>query len=129
MGSTYRFLATPDEVSAVLEWFRALPERPTESCREAGRIFFFAGFGPLHTDVRKSPVASVFLPVRRNNVLTTIGEVHFLATPQSQFAGLKKINKQFRSWIEANPCVFSIARILSTGGIILLREGHVPISD
>ena len=52
-------------------------------------------------------MVSVFLPVRKRGVLTTIGEVHFLATPLSEFPGLHRINKRFRDWLSANPCVYS----------------------
>ncbi len=40
-------------------------------------------------------------------MLTTIGEVHFLATPLSAFPGLNKVNKRFRVWLTENPCVYS----------------------
>jgi hypothetical protein len=50
---------------------------------------------------------NVFLPVRKRGELTTIGEVHFLATPLSAFPGLNKVNKLFRKWLLENPCVYS----------------------
>src|SRR5262249_33200405 len=99
MGKTYRFLATVEEASAVLDWFRALPEEPVESVREDGSLFYFRDFGPLDSDAKKSPLVNVFLPARTRGVLTTIGEVHFLATPLSTFAGLSNINKRFREWL------------------------------
>ncbi len=107
MGTTYRFLTTVDEASAVLDWFRELPEQPVESVREDGVLFYFRDFGPLNSDAKKSPVVSVFLPVLKRGVLTTIGETHFLATPLSAFPGLNRINKRFRDWLSANPCVYS----------------------
>jgi hypothetical protein len=107
MGTTYRFLTTVDEASTVLAWFRELPEQPVESVREDGVLFYFRDFGPINSDAKKSPVVSVFLPVRKRGVLTTIGEVHFLATPLSEFPGLSRINKRFRDWLSANPCVYS----------------------
>ncbi|MEZ6093256.1 MAG: hypothetical protein R3C03_03315 [Pirellulaceae bacterium] len=107
MGTTYRFLTTVDEASAVLEWFRELPEQPAESVREDGVLFYFRNFGPLDSDAKKSPVVNVFLPVVKRGVLTTIGEVHFLATPLSAFPKLNRINKRFREWLSANPCVYS----------------------
>jgi hypothetical protein len=107
MGKTYRFLATVEEAPSILDWFRGLPERPVESLREDGSLFFFCDLGSLDSDAKKSPVVNVFLPVRKRGVLTTIGEIHFLATPLSAFPGLNKINKRFREWLSENPCVFS----------------------
>lgn len=107
MGTTYRILATVEEGSAILDWFRALPERPVESVRDDGSLFYFRDFGPLDSDAKKSPVVSVLLPLRTRGVLTTIGEVHFLATPLSAFSGLAKINRRFREWLAMNPCVYS----------------------
>ena len=107
MGVSYRFLATVDEGRLVLEWFRALKERPTESERENGTLFYFGQFGQLSSETQNSPLVNVFLPARRRNVLTTIGEVHFLATPITRFVGLSKLNRDFRDWLKANLCVFS----------------------
>jgi hypothetical protein len=107
MGTIYRFLATVEEASAVLEWFRVHPEQPVENVRESGSLFYFRSFGPLDSNAKKSPVVNVYLPVRKRGVLTTIGEVHFLATPLSAFPGLNKVNKQFRKWLRENPCVYS----------------------
>ena len=107
MSVIHRFLATVEEGSTVLDWFRSLPEQPVESTREGGSLFYFRDFGPLESEPKKSPVVNVFLPARKRGVLTTIGEVHFLATPLSAFPGLNKINKQFRTWITENVCVYS----------------------
>src|SRR5262245_21245947 len=107
MGVVHHFLATIDEASSVLDWFRALPEKPVETTRDAGSLFYFRDFGPLDSDVKKSPLVNVFLPVRKRAVLTTIGEVHFLTTPLSVFPGLNRINKRFRAWLAENPCVYS----------------------
>lgn len=107
MATTYRFVATVEEASAVLDWFRSLPEQPVESPRDTDMLFYFRDFGPIGADASKSPVVSVLLPVRKRGVLTTVGEVHFLATPLSTFPGLNKINKRFRKWISENPCVFA----------------------
>ena len=107
MGTTYRFLATVDEASIVLDWFRLLPEKPVESPRDGGSLFYFRDFGALGTDSKASPLVNVFSPVRKRGVLTTIGEVHFLATPLSMFPGLNKINKRFRKWLAGFPCVYS----------------------
>lgn len=107
MGTTYRYLAAVHEASAVLDWFRALPEQPVESARDHGSLFYFRNFGPLDPDAKKSPVVSVYLPVRKRGALTTIGEVHFLATPLTAFPGLNKVSKRFRQWLAGYPCVFS----------------------
>jgi hypothetical protein len=107
MGTTYRYLATVEEASAVLDWFRTLPEQPVESAHDVGSLFYFRDFGPLDSDAKKSPLVNVFMPVRKRGVLTTIGEVHFLATPLSAFPGLNKVNKRFREWLRENPCVYS----------------------
>ena len=107
MGITYRFLATVEEATSVLDWFRSLLDQPVESGHDAGSLFYFREFGPLHSDIGKSPLVNVFMPVRRRAVLTTIGEVHFLATPITSFPALNKINRRFREWLTRNPCVYS----------------------
>lgn len=107
MGVVHRFLATVEEGSTVLDWFRSLPDQPVESAQEQGSLFYFREFGPLELDAKKSSLVSVFLPLRKRGVLTTIGEVHFLATPLSAFPGLNKINKRFREWLRGSPCVYS----------------------
>jgi hypothetical protein len=107
MGTTYRFLATVEEASAVLDWLRSLREQPIESVREDGSLFHFRAFGPLDSDAKNSPVVTVLLPVQKRGALTTIGEVHFLATPLSAFPELNRINKRFREWLCEKPCVYS----------------------
>jgi hypothetical protein len=107
MGVAYRFLATVEEASTVLNWFRSMPEQPVESAHDARFLFYFRDFGPLEPDAKKSPLVSVFVPVRKWGVLTTLGEVHFLATPLSAFPGLNKVNKRFRQWLTEHPCVYS----------------------
>jgi hypothetical protein len=107
MGATYRFLSTVEEAPVVLDWFRTLPEHPVEHARDAGSLFYFRDFGPLDSDAKKSPLVNVFMPVQKRGVLTTIGKVHFLATPISAFSGLRKVNTRFREWLGANPCVYS----------------------
>jgi hypothetical protein len=96
-----------EEASAVLDWFRSLPGQMVEVTYDAGSLFHFREFGPLDPDPKKSPVANVFLPVRKRGALTTIGEVHFLATPLSAFPGLNEISKRFREWLSQYPCVYS----------------------
>ena len=110
MGTTYRFLAVGDESNLVTDWFRTLPEPPTESPRKHGVLFCFRQFGPLTADSKTSPLVNVFLPVRKRGVLSTAGEVHFLATPLSQFPELAKINRCFRKWISQYVLVHSMSR-------------------
>jgi hypothetical protein len=86
---------------------RSLPEHPIESEHDAGSLFYFRDFGPLDSEPSHSPLVNLFVPVQKRGVLTTIGEVHFLATPLSAFPGLNKLNKRFRKWLNAHPCVFS----------------------
>jgi hypothetical protein len=50
---------------------------------------------------------NVFLPARRRGVLTTIGEIHFLATPLSAFPALNKVNKRFREWLKEYPGIYT----------------------
>jgi hypothetical protein len=107
MPVTYRFLATVTEASSVLDWFRSLPEQPVESARPGGSLFYFRDAGPLESDAKKSPLVNVFLPVLKRDILTTIGEVHFLASPLSRFPSLIKINRLFRKWLMKHPCVYS----------------------
>jgi len=107
VGTNYRFLASVGEETRVLDWIRLLPEHPSESKHEAGSTFYFRDFGPLDPDPSRSPLVSVFVPKRKRGVLTTIGEVHFLATPLSAFPGLNKVNKRFRDWLRELPCVYS----------------------
>lgn len=47
MGTTYRFIADIDEAKIVIDWFRNLPEPPTESDHESGILLFFDKFGQL----------------------------------------------------------------------------------
>ncbi|CAN5486818.1 hypothetical protein BH11PLA2_BH11PLA2_34320 [soil metagenome] len=107
MGIIHHFLARVEEASVLLDWFRSLPEKSVESPHEEGVLFYFPSSGPLEKDAKQSPLVSVFLPVRKRGVLTTVGEVHFLATPITAFSGLNKINKQFRKWLSQFPCVYS----------------------
>jgi hypothetical protein len=107
MGTTYRFLGTVEEAPVVLDWFRSLQEQPVETTHNGGSLFYFRQFGPLDSDATRSPVVNVFVPARRRGVLTTIGEVHFLATPLSAFPRLNRIGKRFREWLKENRCVYS----------------------
>lgn len=109
MGTSYRFLATVDEAVAVVDWFRALPEPPVESPRSDGVLLYFRSFGPLNSK-DDSPLVGINLPVRARGVLTSIGEVNFLATPMTRFPQLNRVAQQFRKWLFANPRVYSHRR-------------------
>jgi hypothetical protein len=127
MGATYRFLATVEEGPTVLSWFGSLPEQPVESGRNAGAVFYFPNFGPLGSDPRQSPLVSLFLPARRRGALTTVGEVHFLTTPLSQFPGLNRVSERFHTWLSQHPCVFSRRSPISEWDYFL--EGSTRNSD
>lgn len=107
MGTTYRFISTTEESEAVCTWFRELVPRPVEQSTEKGLIFYFKDIGPLSDEPGCSPIVNVFPPRNRRGVLTTAGEVHFLATPSDRFPELAKINRAFRRWIGQNPLLHS----------------------
>jgi hypothetical protein len=99
MGSTYRFISSIDEAKLILDWFRALDPCPVEQSTEKGVIFYFRELGPLSDDPAQSPVVTVFLPRKVKGVLTTAGEIHFLATPAKRFPALATVSRKFRKWI------------------------------
>lgn len=105
MGTTYRFLADPDQSDDVLEWFRAVPTPPHEIEGDGCLWLHFADIGPL-LEPDKSPLATVYLPRVRRGVLWTVGEVHFLPT-REQFPALHKISAAFGRWLKTHPCVFT----------------------
>ena len=106
MGTTYRFLSLPGEPSELVDWFRALADPQVEQATDQHCSYWFRDLGPLGM-AGDSPLVSVFLPQCRRGVLTTVGEVHFLATPLSKFSRLQEINRQFRKWLQQSPCVFA----------------------
>ena len=65
MGTTYRFLAETDEARLIIDWFRELPEPPTESLHEDGILLYFDKFGSILEDSKSSPLVNVFLPKKR----------------------------------------------------------------
>lgn len=91
----------------VLDWFRSQRALPVEQVGRGNYTFYFREFGPLSDDPKKCPVVNVFTPVRKLAVLLTCGEIHFLATPLSQFPALATLNRDFRKWLSQFPCVFS----------------------
>jgi hypothetical protein len=114
MGTTYRFIEEPKQLSEVLEWFRALPQPPFEHTTIHGLVLYFREMGPLVNDAKgmvdssKCPVVNLFLPQPKRSVLWTVGEVHFLATPLRQmFPDLHKISSKFSRWLSAHECIFT----------------------
>ena len=114
MGTTYRFIEEPKKPSKVLEWFRALPQPPVEHETVHGVVLYFRELGPLVNDEKgavdssKCPVVNLFLPQVKLDVLWTVGEVHFLATPlRKLFPELNKISLKFSRWLSACECVFT----------------------
>lgn len=117
MGNSFRFIAAPSETSEVLAWFESLPLPPDAISTDYGYVLYFRECGPLRyqtdgrIDAQASPVATVFLPKTRRQLLWTVGEVHFLSTPlRSQFPSLQKVNSAFSRWLKEFPCVFSNKR-------------------
>ena len=114
MGTIYRFIEEPATPSDVMGWFRALPQPPTEVCTERATVLYFRELGPLvyesdgQVDARQSPVATIFLPRVMRNVLWTVGECHFLATPlRKLFPRLHKISSKFSRWLATHECIYS----------------------
>ncbi len=114
MGTTYRFIADPNEPSEVLAWFRALPSPPVEVQGKGCLWLYFENNGPLvrgaegEINAKQSAVASLFLPQTRRGVMWTVGEVHFLATPLKKlFPGLHKVSSSFDKWLSTYECVYS----------------------
>jgi hypothetical protein len=123
MGVTFRFIATPEEGSQVLSWFRELPEPPEVHSRPDGAVLFFRQYGPLimtlanEVDVTQSPVVLVLLPQVRHGVLWTVGEVQFLADKmRSVFPALQRVLKGFRQWSQTFPLVFRQPHLPETAG-------------
>ena len=117
MGTTFRFIADPVEPSPVVDWFMALPTPPSMLPTAQGAIFHFREIGSIvHSsdgtvNSKASPIVTVFLPRIARDVLWTVGEVHFLATPlKQQFPELHKISSAFSKWLNDFPCVYSNKR-------------------
>jgi hypothetical protein len=117
MGTSHWFLATDGEHEKVLAWFRGLAKPPEELPAEGvGVLLCFHAFGDLvydsgtgQLDARKSPLVSVFLPIKKRGVLWTAGEVHFLPTPMSKVCPpLASINRSFRKWLTHFERVFAL---------------------
>jgi hypothetical protein len=114
MATTYRFAASPEACSEILEWFRALAAPPAVTLTDWGAALHFKDFGEIKyrsdgsIDADASPLATVLLPKVRRDVIWTIGEVRFLTTPLRRlYPGLHGISTQFAKWIEGFDCVFA----------------------
>jgi hypothetical protein len=107
MGTTYRFISALTESEEVCTWFRGLDPQPVEQTTDGGVIFYFKHLGPISDEAGCSPIVNVILPRNRRGVLTTAGEVHFLATPSDRFPELAKVSRAFRKWISQNPLLHS----------------------
>ena len=106
MGTTYRFLADIEEANIVINWFRDLPEPPAEQSHEDGILLYFDKLGPLLNDYKLSPLVNVFMPKKLRGVLTSAGEVHFVASPMKRFPQLSEVNRKFRKWLNQYHLVF-----------------------
>ncbi len=123
MATTFRFLASPEEGQAVLDWFARLPEPPHVHPRPDGAALLFRQFGPLamttanEADPKRSPVVLVVVPQVKRGILWTAGEVQFLPERmRSSFPGLQKVLKSFRDWLTGFPVVFRQPRLPETSG-------------
>jgi hypothetical protein len=132
MGATYRFMSSPREAHTVLDWFLRLPDPPTIYPKRTGSLLHFGNFGSLGygsdgtIDPVKSPLVSVVLPEVRQEILWTIGEVHFLPKSLTKaFRPLDRVHKQFKTWLAQFPLVFSFARDFDQGRWNYFLEGSV----
>ncbi|WP_406693963.1 hypothetical protein V5E97_23255 [Singulisphaera sp. Ch08] len=115
MRTTYRFLATGDEVDAALDWFLRQPDPPEVTEKPYGHLLYFRGMGPLAQmpdgsgiDARRSPLVSLFRPSRRRGVLWTTGEAHFLPTSLRRgWPALHALGLRFRKWLSGFDLVFA----------------------
>ena len=117
MRTTFRFLSSPREAPAVLDWFSQLPDPPTPYPKPTGTLLHFGSLGSLSycpdqtVDIRKSPLVTVVLPQVHRGSLWTVGEVHFLPSPLARrFPPLARVSKRFRIWLAQFPSVFSRAK-------------------
>jgi hypothetical protein len=105
MGTSYRFIADPEQSEVVLRWFRSRTPPPHEIDGDGCLWLHFSEEGPL-IEPDRSPLATVYLPRVRRRAIWTVGELHFLPT-RDQFPGLRKTSGEFAKQIEKQPCVFS----------------------
>lgn len=114
MGTTYRFIESPLEKSQVIEWFRLGTLELQEIETADGYVLYFKNLGELihtpdgKTDVRNSPIVTIFMPKIIRGVLWSVGEIHFLSTPLKQkFPELHKLSTALNKWLGKFTCVYS----------------------
>lgn len=106
-----RFIEAPGDACSVLEWFRQQDLRPEESSFDWGVALYFRSLGPLRLtpdgsiDAQTSPVISINVPLVRRQILWTVGEVHFLTMPLSQFSELQRLRRSFIAWFDEFPLI------------------------
>jgi hypothetical protein len=114
MGRTFHLLATESDVELLLRWFGDLPAPPEVTHTPTHLVLYFRSLGPLvqkeddpgAIDPTRSPIVTVFPPLRRRAALLTAAEVHFLTTMR-QFAEMKAVSRAFQSWLHQFERVFS----------------------
>jgi hypothetical protein len=135
MGVTIRFIEEPGP-NAVLEWFRAQPEKPEEVATDRSTVLYFRGLGPLVYDATGrinsalSPVATLYAPRARRGTLWTVGEVHFLPTPlRRRFPALHRTAANLAKWLSSFQCVFARGEPCEFAYFLegSVRNGDAPI--
>jgi hypothetical protein len=107
-----RFIEDPGQGSSVLDWLRRQELASEESSFDWGVAFYFSSLGPLQKktdgsiDAKRSPIVTVNLPRVRRQILWTVGEVHFLSMPLSQFPALESMRRSFLRWFEEFPLIY-----------------------
>ncbi len=107
-----RFDEDPNQESSVLDWLRRQELDSEESSFGSDVAFYFPSLGPLQKkadgsiDAEHSPVVTVNLPHVQRQILWTVGEVHFLSMPLSQFPALESMRRSFLRWFEKFPLIY-----------------------
>lgn len=116
MGSTFYFIEAPGGPGSVLSWFRNLDRAPEETPTKRGVVLYFRHFGPLvydhdgAVDAKRSPVVNLVLPQVRRDILWTVGEVHFLVTPQrTQSQSIDNVARSFARWLKKHDVAYDQA--------------------
>lgn len=107
-----RFVEDPDQPSSIVGWLRRQGLAYEEASFDGGVTLHFPSLGPLRTkadgsiDTEQSPIVAVYLPRKRRGILWTVGEVHFLSMPLSQFPALASMRRAFLRWFEEAPLIY-----------------------
>jgi hypothetical protein len=107
-----RFVADPAEPSDILDWFRSQDLVPEERRLEWGVALLYPSLGDVRLaadgsfDGAHSPIVTVLIPRVRRKLLWTVGEVHFLPMPLSQFPELASLRRSFLRWFEDYPLIY-----------------------